>query len=67
MDVGTLTAHLENQRKLLASAKSNSPPERHVKAGTLQAYKEYLQREITRTELKIEVVKARPVRITKAK
>jgi hypothetical protein len=67
MDVGTLSAHLENQRKILASAKSNSPPAKHVKAGTLKAYIQYLEREITRTELKIEVVKARPVRIVKAK
>jgi len=61
MDVGTLTAHLEKQRSLL-----KAPPAKHAVNGTLQAYKEFIQREIARTERKIEEVKARPVKIGKA-
>ena len=49
MDVGTLTAHLEKQRSLL-----KAPPAKHAVNGTLQAYKEFIQREIARTERKIE-------------
>ena len=63
MDLNSLTAHLEKQRSLLNSAKSATPPQRHVERGSLQAYKEYLQREIDRTERKMDVVRNRVVKI----
>jgi hypothetical protein len=52
-DLGSLTAHLEKQKQMLAGP----VPEKHVKNGTAQAYREYLQREIARTSKKVEDLK----------
>jgi hypothetical protein len=57
MDTVSLTTHLEKQKQALQSLNSGNVPAKHKKAGTVQAYKEYLQREIARTERKIEAVK----------
>jgi hypothetical protein len=54
----SLMAHLDKQRTALKAAESSSPPKTHVTNGTLPAYRKYLEKEIERTEKKIEVVRA---------
>ena len=52
-DLGSLTAHLEKQKQMLAGP----VPEKHIKNGTAESYREYLQREIVRTSKKVEDLK----------